>query len=194
MESHKERSDQDIYEGYLRRLDLNEEYLKGKKILDLGCWKGSFVRTCLDQGIVQEVYGMDRELQGEALSEKYAGHFFDGDIRIEMPVTNVDLAVIKAALHMLLGESGIEETAKFLSKVLDVLSQSGEVRIGPITQKLIGKYPDDQREIVQMLEILSQNRNIKYEFIPVDISAWERKDTKERVVVFDTVLIIRNDE
>lgn len=192
----EKRTDEKIFDGYLRRMDIDEDDIKGKIILDLGCKEGSFVRTCLDRDLTQEIYGVDRKLQGEAASEKYSGHFFEGDFRTIMPVQYVDMILFKASFDMFLNNSGVEETVDTLSKPFDVLSPTGEIRIGPIIKRLDGRYPHDQIKIYQVLKRLAQSRNIEYEFIPVEIRAWERTDSVdshvERVVDFDSVLVIRH--
>lgn len=197
MGGSSERTGREVFNGYLRRMDIDEDYIKGKRILDLGCREGSFVCTCLDQSLTQDVYGMDVKLLGEAATEKYSGHFFEGDFRSTIPVQQLDSILFKASLHMLLRDkNGVEQATTTLLKAIDALSPSGEIRIGPITERLIGRYPDDQVAIHQMLEKLVQSRVIRYEFIPVDIGAWERKDAvdaqEERVVVFESVLVIRH--
>jgi len=191
-----EKTDQKIFEDYLEKLDLKEKNLRDKTILDLGCFDGVFIRTCLDRNLTQEAYGMDRELRGEAEDETYEDNFYKADFHKGIPIQNVDLVILRKTLHLLLQEeSNLESTVETLAKILDVLSPSGEIRIAPSVRTLLGKYTDNQGKFNRAMERLAEIKNIKYEFVPVGVRALERIDignAEKRVVMLDSVLVIKN--
>jgi len=47
------------YEIYLNDFNLEEEKLKDKRILDIGCSDAQFVLYCLENGISEDVFGVD---------------------------------------------------------------------------------------------------------------------------------------
>lgn len=201
-EAKREPSSEDIFKTYLERMDISQGFLMGKRVLDLGCADGAFVRICLDQDLTQEIYGIDVKLQGEATSEKYHRNFIEGDFRENIPIQNTDLIVAKASLHTLWNKGGdIEQAASVCLKALEALSPAGEMRIGPILKTLEGGYKDDQEEFHQMLDIISRKAKIKYEFIPVDIGVSyqkripvDRENPVNRRISLESVLIIRRDD
>lgn len=185
-------SDEKIYAGYLRRLDLDEEALRGKKILDLGCRTGAFVRTCVDKNLTRNIRGIDLELKGEAKNDDYADYFEEGNFKGVDFGTDLDLIIFKAALHGLISSSTaslecLGELVDILVKATNALSQAGEIRIGPVMAVLQGPCIDVKGSFDQVSEILIQNINMQYQFIPVDIIA----TNEGKNIGLDYVLIIK---
>lgn len=182
------------WDKYLNGFNLSEEDLRGKKILDLGCLDGEFVRACIDRGITQEAYGVDKELEGEAKGGKYSGHFFQQKFEDNLPDKDFDYVLSYAAISLALTKELAEMGERAIKEALSVIKDSGEVRIGPIGKVYKGSELLGIAETMEILESLlqkiSKEEDIEWELIPIDISATgDQKD-----VWLDQVLILRRKE
>lgn len=194
LEKEEDESREEImkksWERYLNGLDLSEGDLKDKKILDLGCGEGEFVRGCLDKGISQEVYGLDLKAEEEAKDLEKEGHLFEGDFEKELPIKNLDYVLSVGAVSV-----GIEkETAKgkeqTLRRALDAINKNGQIRIFPIGK--VGEHSqlegikDSEEVLREILEKINKDYDIEYKLRPRDI----RVSGVNKDVWLEQVLII----
>ncbi len=178
------------FERYLKGLDLKLQDLEGKRVLDLGCGEGNFVRQCLEEDISKEVYGLDLNID----QDEYQEHFFEGDFEEELPVDNLDYVVSFGAIEALSNEEDKSDPKKPLLQAIQALKVGGEIRIFPVRKappESDLKGIDFSREKwMEILEDLSSENEISYELKPVDI----RVSGKKPDVWLEEVLIIRKKE
>ncbi|MBU0650227.1 class I SAM-dependent methyltransferase [Patescibacteria group bacterium] len=174
---------------YFKGLELDRELLKGKKILDLGCDTGEFVRGCLEKGITKEIYGVDHELREQARAQEYEDHFFQADFEKELPVKDCDCIFSYAAISLNFDHQ--VKTIKALSSAVDALNENGEIKIYPV-----GKTSQDsdlegikeaEQTLNKVLAQLKQEKNIEWELKPIDINV----SGKNEDVWLEQLLIIR---
>lgn len=124
------------FDRYLEGLGLREEDLKGKKILDLGCGEGEFVKYCLKNGLTSEAYGLD--INPENLPAEYGDHFSKKSFEELPPEKKFDLIVSVGALSNLIwGGKETGDVKKIVKNYLEALKDNGEIRIYPIQEAAI---------------------------------------------------------
>lgn len=176
---------------YLKGLDLSVEDIKGKRILDLGCGEGEFVKECFDKGISDQVYGLDIELDLKEMEYRYRAHFIDGDFEQKFPMASLDLVVSVGAVEAPSEGKITRNPLKTLKLALDALKPSGEIRIYPMRKAPPGSelpgIEQSQKEWSDILENLSLQQIIDYELRPIDIVVAGKKPD----VWLEQVLIIK---
>jgi len=96
------------------------------------------------------------KIQDEATSDKYAGHFFENDFeKIFLTSNSIVLSSRHHSICFAEMKKGEKATA-VLSRALDALSSTGEVRIGPVLNVIQGRGENDYEKIEGVLE-----KNIK---------------------------------
>jgi len=86
---------------YLEKLNLTKEELEGKRILDLGCSEGNFVKECIDNKITDDVFGLDILIKPEAVPSEYRGHLLKANFEEEFPMKDFDYIVSYAGVEAL---------------------------------------------------------------------------------------------
>jgi len=177
---------------YLAGLDLTEEELKGKKILDLGCGDGNFIKECLDKKITEDVFGFDYRIKKEAVPSNYRGHLLYADFeKGPFPTRDFDLIISFAAVEAPSFSGEKKFPKKTLIFSLEALKEIGEIRIFPIRKShpqsgLLGiEY--SRRVWAEILKELESAKGIKWTITPIDIkSSGRNKD-----VWLEELLVIR---
>ncbi len=185
------------FKKYLKYLDLTENDLKGKRILDLGCGKeGNFVKTCIENGITADIFGLDSEIEPDKLDEKYKKHFLKADFEKEIPAGNYDYITAVAAVGL------SPEIKKVISHSLKALKEAGEIRISPVYnvpgpewEKI--KFNEDSSMFSfsskegwqNILESLLKEEKIKYEFKPFGIRTFGIFRNYDGVVLKEVLII-----
>lgn len=198
-ESDGEKNEQVLDESdFVRSLDilaLREEEVRNKKTLDLGCHDGGFVTTCLDKKLTDEVYGLDFELTGDALDQKYSGHFFSGDFKDALPVQDLDYVISVGAVSLYLDEESSLDPVRgsvaelALKNAIMALNENGEVRIGPIDKAVRGDLAGveaSERILSGILARVEKEFDITWKLEPTDIHV----TGNEKDVVLNQVLVI----
>jgi len=176
---------------YLEKLDLSIEELKGKRILDLGCGDGNFVKECLDKKITEDAFGFDYRIEPEAVPSEYRGHLIRADFEEEFPMKTFDLIEAFASLEApsFIGEK--KNPKKSLLFALEALKEDGEIRIFPVRKAppqsgLLGV--EYSKKIWQeILRELKDEKGIKWESRPINI----RVAGKNKDVWLEELLIIK---
>mgnify|MGYP001156268693 CR=1 FL=1 len=176
---------------YLEKLKLREENLKRKRILDLGCGEGNFIKECMDKKISEDVFGIDYRIEPEAVPSEYRGHLIRADFEEEFPIKGFDLIVSYAGVEAPSYEKEKKYPKKTLLFVLNVLKENGEIRIFPIRKAppqsgLLG-IEHSRRKWEEILKDLEEERGIKWQIEPIDIRVSEKK----KDVWLEELLIIK---
>jgi len=178
-----------VRENYQQSLGLQDSDLFDRRVLDLGCLDGVYIRGLMEGNISKDVYGLDMELQGTARSDKE--HFFTGSFTDKLPVNNLDYVVSVGAVSLYFDEENIYLAKSALEHSIHSLNNEGEIRIAPI-----GKAPEHndleglketERVVLKMMGELEAEFNIEWELQPTDISV----SGTNRDVWLDQTLIIR---
>ncbi len=120
---------------YIKGLGLDLKDLKNKKVVDVGCGDGEFVRELIDKKITQEAYGIDARLS-DSVSDQ---HFIKANFHELIPIIDCDLIVSVGAISNEIWHSEKDEEAKLIiekivKNTLDALNENGEIRIYPIQE------------------------------------------------------------
>ncbi len=186
--STKEEEQELTFKRYLKGLDLDMEKLRNKKILDIGCGEdGEFVKECIDSGITNTIHGFDMRIEPEKLT-KYSEHFQKGLMQEDIPIKNMDYVLSAGAMSLVREKKGIKQV---LLKVIDTLNETGELRIWPLgkasQESDLEGIKEARENWVEVLNNLSSEIGIEYEFKPIDIVV----SGKNEDVWLEEVLIIR---
>ena len=193
-ESDLEKIRENIWERYLDGLDLREEDLKDKRVLDLGCDTGDFVISCLDKNVTKNAYGLDMELRGETLEEKYQENFFQGNFKDELPVKNLDYILSVGAFSLYMNKESAKSIKETIKNSNTVLNEGGEIKIYPMPKvpehSNLEGVKESREVILEVLENLKKELLIEWEFTPIDV----RVSGKNKDVWLEEVLIIKKGE
>lgn len=181
---------QESWERYLNGLDFSEGDLKDKRILDLGCGEGEFVKGCLNKGISQEVYGLDLKAEGASRDLKEQGHFFTGNFEKELPLKNLDYVLSVGAVSVGIKKETAKGRERTLRRALDAINQDGQIRIFPIGKvgghSQLEGIKDSEEVLKEILEKIKKDYDIEYKLRPRDI----RVSGVNKDVWLEQVLII----
>ncbi len=188
-ESHEYKKEQEVtFKRYLKGFDLSAEDLKDKKVLDIGCGEnGEFVKECIDRDITSDIYGLDREIDPKKITG-HSSHFRKGLMQKDISIKNTDYTLSAGAMSLF---SEKEEIKQVLSKAIDTLNKTGELRIWPLQKvsqesDLVG-IKKSRQNWIEVLENLSLEIGIEYKFRPIDIVV----SGKDKDVWLEEVLIIK---
>jgi len=195
--ANKEVADQDetaeelkekTFQRYLKGLDLTEEEMRSKKILDVGSGKeADFIQAVLSKGITGEAYGMDIEMD-DTLVGKDPEHYFKTDFLNPPNVSNIDCVVSVGALSL---DTNAEYIEDIFSRLAQLSSDTSELRIYPLRRapegsELMGVI-ESRKKWEAKLEEMKQKFGIEYEFRPIDI----RVSGNNKDLWLDETLIIK---
>ncbi len=180
------------FRRYTEGLGLNIESLRGKKVLDLGSGEGEFVKSLIEKGITPEAYGVDAELDENAIEDKFKKHLVRGNFEEDLPVQNVDYVISVGAISN--GVWGGEEAMdirRIVEKSLDSLKEDGEIRIYPIQESaqatpLVGLQAS-QEKWKELLAEISETQKVECKIKPRNIKV----SGKENDIILESVLVIR---
>ena len=179
------------FQRYLKSLDFKKEDLLNKRILDLGCGEGDFVKFCLGQGISREVYGLDLQIEPEQINPAYRKYFLKGDFEQELPVKELDYIISVAAVEAPHSEEIEKDLRRILVLALTAIKHNGEIRIFPIrkagVRSELKAIEFSWKKWLEVLEDLSVKGLIDYEIRPIDIRTGGNKPD----VWLEQVLIIK---
>jgi hypothetical protein len=124
-----------VYSRYLKSLDLSEDDLKGKKIIDLGSGESEFVSQIIDRNISDDVYGIDVKPDTSNLDEKHKKYILQGNFQEKLPVGGADYVIsVGAVTNGIWGGEDNMDMENVLKNALDAIRDDGELRIWPIIQ------------------------------------------------------------
>lgn len=188
-----EEAEEITFKRYLMGLGLKEEDLYNKRILDLGCGEGEFIKSLIEKGITKEAYGIDINLNKKLIEEKFKNYFVKGNFENELPLKDIDYIVSVGAVSnaILLGER-VMNLEQIFKNAISALKENGEIRIYPI-QKPAKATPLEslQKTFLEwknFLENFSKQYNIEYKLEPRKVKV----TGKNNDIILESVLIIRN--
>ena len=192
-EESPEAERQHTFDRYMEQLELGEDMLKGKRVMDLGFGTGEFIQHLLSAGITSEAYGIDVHPFRDFKDDGFEGHFFTQSSEEDLPVNNLDYIVaIRSVSHGGQGEDGnVMNVDRVLEKSLAALKEGGEMRIYPVDESAKGNLDTERVHSVQeweaSLAAMSEKYGLTYEIDPINIFVGQL--TKD--VTLQSVLIIR---
>jgi len=161
-EENLDESEEDfIIRRYLNHFQFTEEDLKNKKILDVGCGLGAFIRYCSDKNITPDAYGFDSELNSKLAKGKYKNHLVKGDYTKKIPFQDkkFDYILAYSSLEGLFLEKDNEEAKKVFESLLALLKDEGEIRVYPlrklppeIAPEIVKQDKERMKELLQAQE------------------------------------------
>lgn len=182
INSSQEKIKEEVTFGrYLRDLDLSEELLKGKDILDIASGsEPEFVDYCLRRGLAKSIYGLDyrsyNRLGGDFFENAPAKrHFIEGDAE-NLPIApqSFDLIVMHAPPRGL-------NYKKVIPAAIKILRPGGELRISFLFRDSKVDYA-----IRQSLEMFSEEE-VKVE--RKEVGCVETKEAPGKEFCKDVVII-----
>lgn len=180
------------FKRYMDGLGLDEEMMRGKKILDLGSGEGEFIQSLIEKGITPEAYGIDAQVDENSVENKLKGHLLQGNFEEDLPVQNVDYIVSVGAVSN--GVWGGEETMnikRIIKKSLASLKKDGEIRIYPIQEAAeanpLEGLKSSQEKWKELLKEISETHNVECKIEPRNIKVVGNSND----VILESVLVIR---
>lgn len=161
--------DKAVVDQYLESLRLFEQDLQNKRVLDLGCERGDFIRHLLRAGITQEAYGLDREVPSEIENCK---HIATWDLRDTLPYKGFDTIVAVGTLFHKCTPEGRRECSQIIENALDVLKEGGTLRIFPISRDIGKGYEGLLTSgpiLDEILQGLLKDRGVTSELISIKV-------------------------
>ncbi|MCX6738268.1 MAG: class I SAM-dependent methyltransferase [Candidatus Parcubacteria bacterium] len=183
------------FQRYLESLDIKKEDLMSKRILDLGCGEGEFVKYCLGEGISREVYGLDVSIKPEEINPGYRQFFLKGDFEKGIPLKNFDYIFSVGSVEAPYSEDIDRDLRKTLILALSSLNHDGEIRIFPIRKAPpvsgLAGIDFSYKKWTELLNDLKTKNWIDYELKPIDIRAAGNKPDVwlEQVLIINKKLI-----
>ncbi len=186
-----EVSRENTFKRYTKGLDLDESKLKDKKILDLGCGEGEFVKYLIEKGITTEAYGIDNALDKSTIEDKLQSNFTQGNFEKDLPVKDADYIVsLGSVSNGVWGGEEVMNIGRIIEKSLSSLKENGEIRIYPLQEAskatplpILDKSTKKWNEILQKI---SETQEMEFKIEPRDIEIMG----KDMEIVLYSVLII----
>jgi len=180
------------FKRYIGGLGLSEESLKDKRILDLGCDKGEFVKSLIEKGITSEAYGVDIGLEESVTEDKFNKHLFRGNFEEDLPVQNIDYVVsVGAVSNAIWGGKEVMNIRGIVEKSLASLKKDGEIRIYPIQEAAkatsLKGLQVSQEKWKELLAEISEAQRVECKIEPRNIKI----SGKNNDIILKSVLIIR---
>lgn len=180
------------FKRYMDGLGLNEQMIKGKRVLDLGCGEGEFVQSLIENDITPEAYGIDAETKESSVEDRMRGRLLQGDFEKDLPVQNVDYVVSVGAVSTAIwGEEGTINVKRVVENSLAVLKNEGEIRIYPIQEAAqanpLKGLQASQRRWKELIAEISETQGADCRVEPVNIKV----AGKNNDVILESVLIIK---
>lgn len=192
LEESPEILEKHIFQRYVKGLGLNEESLKGKRILDLGCGKGEFIQYLIKQGITSEAYGIDAKIDKITIKDRFKKHFIKGNFEESLPVKNVDYVVsVGAVSNGIWNGKEVMNIRRVIENSLLSLNENGEIRIYPIQEPSkatpLEGLKASLKKWKELLTEISQTQKVEYQIKPINIKV----SGKNNDIILESVLIIR---
>ena len=167
------------FSEYLDRLKINEELLKDKKIIDLGCGsEGEFVESILEKNISTEIYGIDSRIKDSSIG-KFNGHLIRGDYTNELCIKGADLILsMNSVTSCIEGIEKEKDQEYFLEKIIKnciiSIKEGGEIKMYPLRNSAeatpIIRLKEKYENWKTVLNKMSLNNEIKYNIEPIYIN------------------------
>lgn len=180
------------FKRYIEGLGLNEESLRGKKILDLGSGEGEFVKSLIEKGLTSEAYGVDAEIDETTIENIFKGHFIKGNFEEDLPVQNFDYIIsVGAVSNSIWAGEEVMNLKDIIKKSLASLKEDGEIRIYPI-QEAAKETPckgleKSKQKWDELLAEISERQKLEYKIEPRNIKIIGNNND----IILESVLIIR---
>lgn len=187
---------EESYRRYLKVLNLDEELLRGKKILDFGSGEGEFVKYLIDKEITQEAYGIDEDLDQNTVEEEFQNHFFQGDFRDDLPVKDADYIVSVGAMNAVWTDEDVRDVKRMVDKTLASLKKNGEIRIAGIAEPAkanpieLEGLDTTLKRWRELLKDISESQGIECRLEPQDIELMG----EDNHIALQYVLVIKRKE
>ncbi len=176
-------------------LGLDKNEIKDKRILDLGCGDGEFVKYCIENGITREAYGIDANLDVALVEDKFREHLGVANFTENLPVKEVDYMVSVGAvsLGVWAGEESMD-MRRIIEKALASLGTGGEIRISPLEESavatpLIG-IEESHKKWDELLADISKTQGVECKIEPRNIKVIGNNND----IVLESVLVIKSIE
>ncbi|MFH1193049.1 MAG: class I SAM-dependent methyltransferase [Candidatus Jorgensenbacteria bacterium] len=193
MEESPEPPEVRTFHRYLEGLGLDENALRGKKILDLGCGEeGEFVKHCLERGITAEAYGVDAQADESAVPDNLKGHILKGYFENEAPIRDADYVISVGAIsNSIWGGEEQGDTAKILERAVAAMKEGGEVRMYPMQEAAVAAPLEgleaSQKKWREILEKFSAHHGVEYQIEPRAIKVAGNAND----IILESVLVLR---
>src|SRR3989344_501048 len=190
-EESPESAQERTFRRYIEGLGLDESKLRNKKVLDLGCGEGEFVRSLMEKGITSEAYGIDEQLNEISVEDKLKPYLLRGNFEEDLPVQNADY-VISVGAGSLCIWAGEEEMniRRIVEKSLASLKADGEIRMYPIQEAAkatpLPGLEASQQKWSEVLSEISENQGVEYRIEPRNIRVIGRMND----IILESVLVI----
>lgn len=183
------------YEKYLQDFGLEEGDIENKRIMDIGCGDAEFILYVLENGLSEEVFGIDRDKENRLdyfnyeeddpinikqaeLLEKYDKKIYNTNYyESDLPQDDLDYILARASLYGN-NEKAINNIIDLIKRSTNYLKPGGEFKIFPIDKEAItqSNQRDDSNEYFldfyrwkKIAEKVSTETGIDYSFTPTGI-------------------------
>ena len=180
------------FERYIKGLDVTEDDVKDKRILDLGSGDGEFVESLIKKGITKEAYGLDANLDNIAIKPELKEHFFKGTFEDTLPLQNLDYIVsVGAVSNAVWNSEKLQDIEGIIKNAIASLKKDGQMRIYPMRElpedSTLEEFKESNEIWNGLLEKLQQEHVIEYHIEPRDI----RVTGNNNDIFLQCVLIIK---
>lgn len=132
IEPSQEQWQERFFKSYSESLNIKKEDLMDKRILDLGCGpNGYFVQYLLDQGITNDVLGVDLHLEQKEIGLEFKQNLIEGSFEDNLPIKNADYIFSVGAVSAI---DSVKNKIEVIKKWIENLKTGGEIRIYSISE------------------------------------------------------------
>jgi len=168
LKEEMEKEKEEVYNRYLKDLELSEEDLEGKSILDLGCGEmAPFIQKLMEKDLEVELKGVDIDLDEDHLPEELEGVVEYANFEKEIPGDDYDYIFAYGSIFAY--EWRDPESA--ILNAVEKLNTGGEIKIMPISEPVEGDIKPMEKQWNKMKSILekaAEENNLTLEIKGVD--------------------------
>ena len=189
LKEEMEKEKEEVYNRYLKDLELSEEDLEGKSILDLGCGEmAPFIQKLMEKDLEVELKGVDIDLDEDHLPEELEGVVEYANFEKEIPEGSYDYVLAYGSIFAYEGRN--PERAIF--NAVSNLNEGGEMKIMPLNEPVegeLGPMEEQWDKMNRVLKSIAEEKDLQLKIEEVDFKVSGKDKNNKDIWIRNSVTL-----